>query len=84
MHGYAPNGQAALRQTELFPTPLRVQLRVPSVSESGKRKSSVEGAQYSFSRVGRLMFRSAEERVRQSHPLDGGERVADSCLFQND
>ena len=56
--------QATIYLPDDFPTPLRVQLRIISVSESGRRKSSVEGMQYSFSCEGRLLFKSENHSVK--------------------
>ena len=55
----AADGQATIYLPGDFPTPMRVQLRIISVSESDRRGSSVEGTQYAPSCVGRLLFRSS-------------------------
>ena len=58
--------QATIYLPDDFPTPLRVQLRNISVSESDRRKSSVEGTRYSFSCIGRLLFRSETHSAKNS------------------
>ena len=50
--------QATLHLPEEVPTTGRAQLRIVSVHESETQKSSVEGTQYSFICVDRLVFRS--------------------------
>ena len=54
-----------------FPTPFRVQLRILAATESDRRVSSVEGAQYSFSCAGRVFCRSEKFSDKKPGVLRG-------------